>query len=416
MTGIFHGRLSSTVRLAHPLYAMVTMKRLLILLAIAFPWFANAQALQDINYSYLYNPNSPFSFSLRAVQMNTEWRIFYDLTVRTAATSPQRYSIEWSTRTDLDDKQGVLLATDSTNLTNHVDDQSTYGRLSLPINNSPRIVVAKVLDSEAKQVWFYYELLRPNYPVNGYLTFDEGRPLVKSYHLTEQPFQLHSAEEGQLIVSYYDHTFPAAAPSFSEAQAPVSTGLAVDTTYFKSDGDQILFDRPGLYLVQKDTAVAKGFGFRLYNDYPRYQYLENLVDPLIYVCTRQEFERLKKAEDDKKAFDRVILSITGDTERARTFIREYFRRVEWANIHFHSYKAGWKTDRGMTFVVFGIPDEVYRFGDREVWNYNNQLYKVSFDFVRSSTVFDPDNFVLLRNKKYQDTWYSVVDLWRNARF
>jgi hypothetical protein len=59
---------------------------------------------------------------------------------------------------------------------------------------------------------------------------------------------------------------------------------------------------------------------------------------------------------------------------------------------------------------------VYRFTDREVWTYKNSMYKVTFDFVKSSTLFDPENFVLVRDKKTQETWYEVVDLWRNARF
>jgi hypothetical protein len=42
--------------------------------------------------------------------------------------------------------------------------------------------------------------------------------------------------------------------------------------------------------------------------------------------------------------------------------------------------------------------------------------KVTFNFVKSSTLFDPDNYVLIREKKFQETWYEKVDLWRNARF
>jgi hypothetical protein len=111
-----------------------------------------------------------------------------------------------------------------------------------------------------------------------------------------------------------------------------------------------------------------------------------------------------------------VLSVTGDKERAKDLMKSYFRRVELANRYFTSYKEGWKTDRGMIYIIFGLPDEVYQFTDREVWNYKNSSYKISFDFVQSSTVFDPDNYVLIRQKKFQETWYEVIDLWRNARF
>ena len=131
---------------------------------------------------------------------------------------------------------------------------------------------------------------------------------------------------------------------------------------------------------------------------------------------KQEFEKVKAAKGDKKAFDRIILGITGNSERAKEFIRNYYRRVEWANFYFTSYKEGWKTDRGMIYMLFGLPDELYKFTDREVWVYKSSSVDAKFNFVKSSTIFDPDNYVLIREKKFQETWYEKIDLWRNARF
>ena len=192
--------------------------------------------------------------------------------------------------------------------------------------------------------------------------------------------------------------------------------MIVDSTFNYPPISQLRFLKRGLYLVQQDTNATEGFAFRVEEDYPHLAKVESLADPLIYICTKQEFERVKQAKGDKKAFDRVILAITGNTERARNFMRSYFRRVELANQYFTSYKEGWKTDRGMIYIIFGLPDQVYRFTDREVWTYKNSSYKITFDFVKSSTLFDPDNFVLVREKKFQETWYEVIDLWRNARF
>ena len=66
-----------------------------------------------------------------------------------------------------------------------------------------------------------------------------------------------------------------------------------------------------------------------------------------------------------------------------------------------------------------MPDKVYKFADREVWTYNPETKndkEVTFDFVRSSTIFDPDNFVLIREDKFQKNWYEAVERWRNAGF
>jgi GWxTD domain-containing protein len=221
------------------------------------------------------------------------------------------------------------------------------------------------------------------------------------------------------IVSYYSDNFPAGAPAFSEGQGKVSKGMRADTvfTLFNiSENQPLNFFGKGLFLFQKDTLATEGFAVRAENDYPRYSLIQNLSGPLVYICTKQEFDKLELAKGDKKAFDRTVLSITGDSERAKKLIRNYFRRVELANLYFTSYKEGWKTDRGMIYIVFGLPDEVFRFNDREVWTYKNESFHTTFDFTKSSSVFDPDNYVLIREKKYQTTWYEVIDLWRNARF
>ena len=70
----------------------------------------------------------------------------------------------------------------------------------------------------------------------------------------------------------------------------------------------------------------------------------------------------------------------------------------------------------MIYIVFGVPEQVLRFEDREVWSYDNDRFKLRFNFARSSSLFDPDNYVLIREKKYESDWYEVIDLWRNARF
>jgi GWxTD domain-containing protein len=217
------------------------------------------------------------------------------------------------------------------------------------------------------------------------------------------------------VVSYYDDNFPAAAPAFSEGQAKVARTMVADSVYTQVDGNRVEMHRKGLYLFQKDTLAAEGFAVRVENDYPKFSRFRNLPGPLIYICTKQEYDRLELASD-KNAFDRTVLSITGDTERAKKLIRSYFRRVELANEYFTSYKEGWKTDRGMIYIIFGLPNEVYRFDDREVWYYENGLFNITFDFARSGSLFDPDNYVLIRDKKHKETWYEVIDLWRNARF
>jgi GWxTD domain-containing protein len=287
------------------------------------------------------------------------------------------------------------------------------GSAVIALTTAPKILVAKIIDINQKRAWLYYKTLEPNYPVNNYALID-NRAMTKPYKSLNQNFVLAGNE--RWVLSYYEDIFPPASPAFAETQARVSKTMKSDSSLIVNGGQEINFPEKGLFLIQKDTNSTEGFSFRSEDDYPRLSKVQSLAEPFIYLCTKQEYDKLVAAKGDKKAFDRTVLNITNDTDRARDLMRTYFKRVEMANQFFTSYKEGWKTDRGMIYIIFGLPSQVLKFNDREVWSYNNDAYKVTFNFSKASSVFDPDNYVLIRDKKYQETWYEVIDLWRSARF
>ncbi len=56
-------------------------------------------------------------------------------------------------------------------------------------------------------------------------------------------------------------------------------------------------------------------------------------------------------------------------------MEEYFARVDYANEKFKTHREGWKTDMGMVFIIFGVPDNIdrhpFELGDPpyEIWDY-----------------------------------------------
>jgi len=381
----------------------------IFILLISFA--ASGQPLRDLNYNFLYNPNEPVEFHMKVVKSAQAWTTFFRFSLRDTTQKVNEFVVQWDTRKDLSEKEGTPVAPEK--ITKKFVKNSVEGSITIPLTTDKQILVAKVLNNTSKRAWIFNAELNPKSPVNGYLTLGE-QPVINHFVKLNSPVNI--VADGNQVISYYNDNFPAAVPGFSEGMARVARSMVVDSTYTQQSGQPIAFTKTGLYLIQKDTSATEGLAFRVEEDYPRLAKIQSLADPLIYVCSKQEFDRVKAAKGDKKAFDRVILGITGDTERARNFMRSYFRRVELANEFFTSYKEGWKTDRGMVYIIFGLPDQVFRFTDREVWAYKNTAYKIDFEFVKSSTVFDPENFVLVRDKKIRETWYEVIDLWRNARF
>lgn len=385
-----------------------TLTTLFCILSLA----AHTQVLRDINYNFRYYPELPFSFQWKVVRQGENSTVYFNLHMNDTTAMIESYSIQWETRESISQKSGITL-------TPTIEPISTKpwgfrGKFSFPVQANQQIVLAMIIQKD-KKIGFPYYARIPQQDAP-YILSSVGS-MMNSYVTKNQSVKIEGFDQGKTLqFSYYNDPFPAGAPAFSTAQARVAQRIKPDSMFMVETSTDITFSKKGLYLAQVDTSSAQGLAFRVEEDYPKLGKLESLAGPLLYVCTKQEFERVSAAGNDKKKFDQVILSITGNTERARIFMRNYYRRVELANVYFSSYKEGWKTDRGMIYIIFGTPEEVYLFEDREIWEYKNEYAKLRFQFVKSATIFDPDNYVLIRDKKFTDTWYKMIDLWRKARF
>ena len=222
-----------------------------------------------------------------------------------------------------------------------------------------------------------------------------------------------------LQVYYYRHGFEAApSPMNTTPRTAVAKTLSVDSTFTIQSGENIAFAQEGLYYILTDTTQTQGLGLLVTDDrYPKMTRPEKLTEPLLYMSTNQEIKDMDVAKDDKKALDKYWLSLMqGNPELARQVIRSYYGRVEEANRLFTSYKEGWKTDKGMIFIVLGPPDKVQRSKDKEVWVYDQKANatNVNFTFNRRTNQFVDDHYELVRYVEYQPIWYPIVEAWRNG--
>lgn len=370
-----------------------------------------AQPLRDVNFSYLYDQGLEFNLVFTVHGTSGQQQLYFEFSSSNPARSTNEYSVQWELRNSINEKDGTELPEPKW-LSNTAEKKT--GRIPLDNAAPEQLVVAKVILSASRKAWYFYKTISQE---NTLSLFQNNLPVTNTFIRVNEPVAANGFDQNKPIaVSLYKTDFPAAAPPFATSQARVSPVIKPDSTFAIIPGQPVQFSELGLYLLQQDTASAAGLAFRVEDDYPKLGKIETLAGPMIYVCEKKEMDKLRAAKGDKLLFDKTILSITGSTERAKIFMRNYFRRVEQANQLFSSYKEGWKTDRGMMYIIFGPPEEVYRLGDREVWEYKNNNFKGRFIFTKSSTLFDPDNYVLIRDRKFTDAWYAMVDLWRKARF
>ncbi|NOZ75027.1 MAG: GWxTD domain-containing protein, partial [FCB group bacterium] len=100
---------------------------------------------------------------------------------------------------------------------------------------------------------------------------------------------------------------------------------------------------------------------------------------MVYILDDKERRKLKGADGQKReALFKEFWKARDpnpDTEQ-NELMDEYYRRIKYSNDHFSGFSAGWMTDMGMIYVLFGPPDEVERSASTqsqrnyELWYYH----------------------------------------------
>jgi GWxTD domain-containing protein len=216
-----------------------------------------------------------------------------------------------------------------------------------------------------------------------------------------------------------DGAFPV--PVFT-TNGPSKGAATPDSTFRIIVGADGLFTldltRAGTYHFRPDTAATGGFSlFALTDAYPYVGTSEDMLKPLRYITSIQEYERISKGPNVRQAIERFWIDAAGDRERAREAIRIYYGRVENANRHFTSDVEGWRTDRGLVHIIFGVPNSIYKSDLSESWTYGeeNNLMSLTFTFVKRTGPFTDNDLVLERDPLLKGAWYRNVESWRNGR-
>ena len=382
------------------------LKTFILLLASVPSLTGMGQTIASLNFRHLYDPQNEIDLSLKLVHEKNQLTLYYRLQ-RNGKHGSDRYSIEWQKYESAMQRGGEILGSN--------DSLATSGKLYYPIPDKTWLLLAKVTNKSTEQTWNYVQVMDPKYPVNGFLESMDGI-VFKSYVFTGQEYTIRGAQTDKpLHVFFYKTDFPVASPPFVQKGAHVDRFMFADSSFQVSNGQKLVPKSKGLYLVQQDTLASEGFAFRAVSgSFPKFTKVQEIPEPLVYVCAKEEHDELLMAGSDKTKVDKVILAITGDKDRAKNFMRSYFRRVELSNLFFTSFKEGWKTDRGVLYLIFGLPDEVSWTGQNEIWYYKN--YKERFTLVKNGSVYDPNNFLLVRGIKFTELWFNTVDLWRKSRF
>ncbi|MFT3886407.1 MAG: GWxTD domain-containing protein [Flavobacteriales bacterium] len=224
-----------------------------------------------------------------------------------------------------------------------------------------------------------------------------------------------------LYGGHYEAVTKLPAPVFTEISPPTPSQQA-DSTFtiqVPEDGNFTLTTgRTGFYHLRPDTTSMAGYSLFVMKDcFPDIRTSLDMVPPLRYITSLQEWDRITAATDKRKEVERFWLDASGDRERAREAIAAYYGRVESANRHFTSFVEGWKTDRGLVHIIFGTPSTIRKGEGGETWIYGEEtnLMSLTFTFVKRDDPYSDNDLVLRRDPQLKSAWYRNVESWRNGR-
>jgi GWxTD domain-containing protein len=248
----------------------------------------------------------------------------------------------------------------------------------------------------------------------------DNSPFFQPYVIGNTLFRLthRNSDFDTVIVKFYGKEEPLAKASYYATREKQFLEKP-DSIWVLPFGKDITYQLsyPGIYHFQLDTNIATGLSlFYFHRSFPALREVKQLVEPLIYLATPGEYDRMNSAGNQKLAVDNFWIDKAGSLGKAREALRVYYNRVYFANYYFTSFKPGWKTDRGMIYMIFGPPQTVKVLSSQEKWVYykNNYTTSVTFTFEHTPNPFALDNYTLQRSDSFDTYWRQALESWRKG--
>ena len=101
---------------------------------------------------------------------------------------------------------------------------------------------------------------------------------------------------------------------------------------------------------------------------PYKKWLSEDVSYIITDSERKAFLQLQTNEERENFIEQFWQRRNPDPDSVdNTYKEEHYRRIAYANEHFASGFAGWKSDRGRIYIMYGKPDDLESHTQGETW-------------------------------------------------
>ncbi len=304
--------------------------------------------------------------------------------------------------------------------------EAIVGSLRLPAENGKSYLLDATLEDEIRQTEAREMILVDRFseePRQNWLILNQPNNQVafESFYYPDESFRIIKANppSNQITVSVFEPRNVLPLPPFSLEERPGYVPVP-DSSYTLAYSEQLQYKLggEGIYVFHFDPARLKGLCLTQFGErYPQINRPEDMLPPLQFISTREEYQKLVADPDRKKAVDDFWLGRGKTFDNTRDLIRIYYNRVIFANLYFPSSRQGWKTDRGMIYVIMGPPSYVSRTETAETWHYESTqgAQEVRFEFDLKEDYLWGYDFSLKRKEDYRVLWNTAVDSWRKGK-
>lgn len=304
--------------------------------------------------------------------------------------------------------------------------QKEAATLKIPvfmIQNMNYVVLLSLQDPlNSKNYLKMMRIFKANGAAEDYRILDKNNeilwfPWVESHQEIKIQYRYKDVQTVQL--SYFKPKFSIARPPYSRMENRDMKNNAVFESFelnlINGISSLIQLPREGVYKLHAEKNDLSGRTLvQFYDSFPSVGSDAQKVFALRYLNAQKEFALMLQDQPEHTVHEFWFFEERSQ-ERSQEMMRTYYARMLRANHIFTSYKEGWKTDRGMIFMVYGPPDQVYHEMGREVWEYgpdaNYNDLRFVFNIINSPLI--QKDFVLDRSEEFKESWYRLLDHWRN---
>jgi GWxTD domain-containing protein len=410
---------------------------LLILLAVNGCVSKPQQETARSNLAFLYNPSSSPLHPEFVVfhEARTQSRLYIKVypvellfnQANTEGTYQARLEVNYVLKEIIDGKESELVAdSTTTEFLLKMDEVKNIFVANLPVRTMEgtkymlKVTTTDMLRKKGTSNYIHVDRSTLNTAQNYMVTGANGYPSFDRVFHSEEHFNVQYNRKGvdTVYVKFYQNKTPLPRPPVTNLSS-TRPDFIPDSIFAYPYNDTTKYTLPGegMYHIQVDPTQPGGLTlFNFGDNYPRVATVSDMIGPIAYLASSVEFNELINQTNKKLAVDNFWLESAGNVQTAREMIRVYYNRVFFANYFFTSYKEGWKTDRGMMFIVYGPPNILTKRGDTEIWVYYRKKSRepLQFTFTRHASPYTQNDFMLERNF-VNSMWVQAVRDWRSGK-